>query len=99
MSYFISIAVMKTTRFQKPDIQFTGAGCIITGKCHDDKAVFIPYSRIKNVEFNKNLLQEDGCGGQDEHYFIVCENDEYYEIEGRACDIGKSLAALLENLK
>ena len=89
---------MKTTRFQKPDIQFSGAGLIITGKCYDDKAVFIPYLRIKNLEFNKNLL-DDCCGVQEDHYFIVCENDEYYEIEGLACDIGKSLAALLANLK
>ena len=89
---------MKTIRFQKPDIQFTNNGLIITGKCYDDKAVFIPYSRIKAVEFNKNLLREDCCGSQDEHYFIVCENDEYYEIEGRACDISKSLAALLEKI-
>ena len=89
---------MRTIRFQQPDIQFTGAGLIITGKCYDDKAVFIPYSRIKTVEFNKNLLQAANSG-QQEHYFIVCENDEYYEIEGKASNLSVSLRELLEHIK
>ncbi len=89
---------MKTVRFEKPEIEFRATGLIITGKCHDDKAVFIPYSRIKTVEFNKNLLSEDCCGGVQEHYFIVCENDEYYEIEGRAGDICGTLLKLLQKL-
>lgn len=88
---------MKTVRFQEPDIQFTCAGFIITGKCYDDKAVFVPYSRIKNLEFDKNLLLE--CGVQQTHYFIVCENDEYYEIEGKAHNLSMSLKELLEKIK
>jgi hypothetical protein len=88
---------MRTIRFEKPDIQFSGAGLIITGKCYDDKAIFIPYSRIKTVEFNKNLLQAD-CNGQQEHYFIVCKDDEYYEIEGRAQELSISLKKLLEKI-
>jgi hypothetical protein len=89
--------LMKTIRFQQPDIQFSGAGLIITGKCYDDNAIFLPYSRIKTVEFNKNLLLE--CGGQQEHYFIVCKDDEYYEIEGRASELSMSLKELLERIK
>ena len=90
---------MKTVRFDKPDIQFSGSGLIITGKCYDENAVFLPYLRIKTVEFNKNLLQADCCGQQGEHYYIVCENDEYYEIEGRAQDLSVSLKELLERLR
>ncbi len=91
---------MKTVRFQQPDIQFTNNGLIITGKCYDDKAVFVPYSRIKTVKFNKNLVQDDGCcGGQQDHYFIVCKDDEYYEIEGKAHNLSVSLKELLERIK
>ena len=90
---------MKTTRFYEPAIEFSGAGLIITGKCHNDNAVFVPYSRIKTIEFNKNLLQTDCSSGQQVHYFIVCENDEYYEIEGRAQNLSMSLRELLEKIK
>lgn len=90
---------MKTVRFQEPDIQFNNNGIIITGKCYDDNAVFVPYSRIKNIEFNKNLLLEECIGQQQDHYFIVCENDVYYEIEGRAQNLSMSLRELLEKIK
>jgi hypothetical protein len=89
---------MKTIRFTKPEIKFNENGLTIIGTCYNDNAIYLPYSRIKTIEYNKNLMQTNN-NEQQSHFFIVCEHDEYYEIEGKASNLSMTLMELFEKIK
>jgi hypothetical protein len=91
---------MRTLRFNNANIKYMNKGIVITGKCDDDRAVYVSVANIKSVEFNKQLLDDNVCGFQNESITIITKHNEYYELENKSnilAGILKELLAFINN--
>jgi hypothetical protein len=86
---------MRTIRFEHANIRYMNTGIIITGKCDDDRAIYISKSSIKSIEFNKDLLDDNVCGLGNKCITIITKSNEYYELENKINVLSNMLKELL----
>ena len=86
---------MKTSRFEYADIKYLRKGIIITGKCDDDRGIYLASSKIKRIEFNR-LLLEPSYSFNNDTITIVTDNNEFYDLENKSNILAGMLKELLE---
>jgi hypothetical protein len=89
---------MRVIRFEHANIKYMNKGIVITGKCDDDRAIYLGFSNIKSVEFNRQMLDDDMCGFRNDCITIITKQAEYYELENKSNILSGILKELLGSI-